>query len=192
LGTNIGDEQPAKVESYVLNSRVKAAGDLILSADNSAQLNATASNESTSNASALVNATGKSVSALLASNLVSSYARAYIYYTTATLGTQNIEASSITITSQDRAGLDANTKMLSSSTTTNQGGQDLLGATAGTLLDGYQFTTKSGEQELNASDFQYTALADGIQSTAVKKGDRVWLSLDYSAGVRWVLMRRWI
>jgi hypothetical protein len=84
-----GGEQPATTEAYILNSSVEAGGDLTVAARSEAQLNATVSNAASSNASAFIDATGKSIGGILASNKVSTSARAYIErdeydYTTAT------------------------------------------------------------------------------------------------------------
>ena len=64
-----------------MDTPVTAAGDLSVTADNGVKLNATLSNAADSVASALFNASGTAASALLASNMVSSGAEAYIDFT---------------------------------------------------------------------------------------------------------------
>ena len=67
--------------SGVKHSLIDADGDLTITADAAAQLNATVSNETTSAASALVGASGLSVGVVLATNKVNSAAHAYIHNT---------------------------------------------------------------------------------------------------------------
>src|SRR6185503_9214057 len=78
IGTDIGTQTPAQVQAYIKNSSVNAAGDISLSAKSDAQLNATVTNAASSAASGLYGASGSATSGVLASNMVSSTAKAYI------------------------------------------------------------------------------------------------------------------
>ncbi|MCP3937754.1 MAG: hypothetical protein GY708_20575, partial [Actinomycetia bacterium] len=133
--TLIGDEQPAEVIAAIEDSTVDGAGNLAVTADNDIGLNATVSNAATSEASALFGATGMSASAVLASNKVSTDAKAYVEDTDGT-GTTDVDTGgSVTIAATDQAGIFSNTKIVSSSTTTNDGGASVLQETINDFLD---------------------------------------------------------
>jgi hypothetical protein len=72
VGTDIGTENPARINAYIQNSTVNVAGNVTVTADNTASLNATVSNAAESAASALMDASGAAGSGLLSSNMVSS------------------------------------------------------------------------------------------------------------------------
>ncbi|KPA19603.1 hypothetical protein MHK_000177, partial [Candidatus Magnetomorum sp. HK-1] len=149
IGTDIGDEQPAETKAYIKDSDLSIAGELSLNADNKAKVTATVSNAATSAASAIVNASGMAVSAILASNMVSSLADAYIDYAD-TKGT--VDASSITITAKDDASIISSTNMKAISSTTNDGGASLLGGLADAFLSEYTYSSKSGTQDVKSEN----------------------------------------
>ncbi|KPA19322.1 hypothetical protein MHK_000458, partial [Candidatus Magnetomorum sp. HK-1] len=132
LGTSIGNEQPAETKAYIEDTTLNIAGDVSVTADNSAFLNATISNAADSQASALYGAGGTAASAMLASNMVSTDAKAYIDFTET--GTITVTGT-IDISAQDKAGIYSNTKIVSSSITTNDGGASLANETIGDLMD---------------------------------------------------------
>ena len=78
IGNNIGDEKPAEVKAYIQDPNLTIAGNVSLNAESKAEITSSVSNDATSSASALVNASGMAVSCVLASNMVSSLAQAYI------------------------------------------------------------------------------------------------------------------
>ncbi|MBT7081754.1 MAG: hypothetical protein HN929_09860, partial [Chloroflexi bacterium] len=159
IGTNIGNENPAKVEAYIENTSLDVGGDLTVSADNSAQLNATVSNAASSAASALYGASGAAASAVLTSNMVSSSATAYISYGTS--GTATV-GGHLSVTAKDEAGVYSNVKLVSSSVTTNDGGMSVL------------TNSVRGAEGIAQTDF-YSS--DGSQP--VEFGDIVKLAGDY-------------
>ncbi|MDA0839143.1 MAG: hypothetical protein O2857_15315 [Planctomycetota bacterium] len=103
LGTSLGTEDPVQVLAFIVNSSVTAGGDLTVIARSEAQLNATISNAAESTASSLFGASGMAVSGILASNMVSSAARAYIDYTGITPG-QVQAGGTITVSAEDNSG----------------------------------------------------------------------------------------
>ncbi len=151
LGTQIGTAQPDEVLAYVEDTDVNAFRNVTIQAQSQGSIAATTGNEATSAASALYGATGLSTSGVLASNMVNSDAKAYINYTTAT--TKKVVANGkLTVDAEDTASVNANTHMIASSTTTNDGGASILNNLTSALLNDYQYTTKSGTQTLNPGD----------------------------------------
>jgi pimeloyl-ACP methyl ester carboxylesterase len=162
-GDLLGDEQPAYVSATITDSRLLADGDIIVQATNEALINATVSNAATSAASALFGATGKSIGGILASNRVSSKAFASIDYTAAADDTFDVNADgSIQVLAQDNAGIYANSKIVNSSTTTNDGGASVLQETVNDFI---------------AADYQSS---EGNRQVAF--GDQVRLDDDYANG----------
>ena len=159
LGTSIGDEAPAETKAYIEDTTLTISGDVSVTADNSAFLNATISNAADSQASALYGAGGTAASAMLASNMVSTDAKAYIDYETT--GTVTVTGA-IDISAKDQAGIYSNAKIVSSSITTNDGGASIANETIGDIQDA-NFLSEDGSQELIY-------------------GDKVRLSDDYSNG----------
>ncbi len=162
LCTDIGSEKPTEVQAYLLNTAVTAAGNLTLSAINKTQLNATISNAASSAASALKNANGKSVGMVLASNMVSSLAKAYITFVTMPPATTNLNTvtGTLDINAVDDASIYANVKLVNTSVTSNNGG---LGIISETLND------------------QLPADYSSTESARLKFGNRVRLADDYGA-----------
>ncbi|KPA11264.1 repeat-containing protein, partial [Candidatus Magnetomorum sp. HK-1] len=150
MGTDIGNAQPAEVQAYIENSGLTIGGNLALTASNIAQLTASVSNDSTSAASALVNASGMAVSGVLASNMVSSLAKAYIHYT-GTQGSTTVDGNT-TIFSTDDASITATTVMKAISSTTNDGGASILGGLVDSIFTEYDFSSKSGSQTIETGD----------------------------------------
>jgi hypothetical protein len=130
MGTGIGQEQAASVSATVVNTSLAVAGDVVVSAGggvadsaavslaHGAQVSATLSNEVTSNAG------GGAVSVLLASNLVSSKARAWVSpladrAAAAAAGVGALKSLSVdgsmTVQAFDSAQIDADIEMSASS-----------------------------------------------------------------------------
>ncbi|MCP4891449.1 MAG: hypothetical protein GY904_33260, partial [Planctomycetaceae bacterium] len=128
--SHFGTEDPAEVIAAVENSTVDATGDLTVAANNQAKLNATVSNAATSEASALFGASGMSASGVLSSNKVSTDTRAYVNaQAVVTVG------GNVLVDADDQAGIYANSKIVSSSTTTNDGGASVIQETLNDLQD---------------------------------------------------------
>jgi hypothetical protein len=156
LTTELGDHpESLPVQTYVRDATIGAANDLVLSASSSAQLNATVSNAAESTSSALYGAAGVSSSAILASNLVSTAARAFVEYTGA-VGTVQV-GGSLTQTARDDADIHANSKVVSTSITTNDGGANVLNQAVADLA--HDHTTTHGLTNLVFSD--RVLLSDG-------------------------------
>ena len=80
LGSTFGTEDKLDVQAWLADTTVIAAGDVIVAADSAQQINATVSNAAETTSSALYGAKGGAASGILASNFVSSSAKAYIQY----------------------------------------------------------------------------------------------------------------
>ena len=185
-----GNEDPARVRAYILDSTIKAAGDVSITAENEAQVNATVSNAASSAASALINANGAAFGGILASNKVASTAEAYIDYSVGyvhpTLIADVEAGGDVTILAQDNAGIYANTRLVSSSVTSNDGGVGLLGSAVDDVIP-TEFCSDDGTvdivfgqrvrlaDEFGDSDFSST---DG--QVDILQGQYVELSDDYS------------
>jgi hypothetical protein len=132
---------------------------------NEALLNATVSNAAESAASALYGAVGKSVGAILASNKVSSAAHAFIEFT----GVQDTVdvAGSLTIHAEDTAGIYANSKVLSSSVTSNDGGAAVLQETVNDFVPA-DYASSEGSRSIEFG--QAVRLADDYDSELGQPG----------------------
>ena len=120
---------PASTSAKVWDTTVVLTGGLSVIADNAAQLNATVSNAATSAASALFGASGSAGGGLLASNKVASSATALLGFTTRdpSRTTREVSAAgSVVVSATDSSGIYANIKLVSSSTTANDGGASIL------------------------------------------------------------------
>ncbi len=149
------DKVPAEVDAYILNSVVDSAGALNVTADSAAQLNATVSNEATSVAVALKGATSKAVGGILASNLVNSKANAYISYGNSYVHavTPDVHAAgALTVLAQDDAEIDSNATIDVLASSKNDFGIGALTKVALSFLNDYQYTTKSGPQDVHTGD----------------------------------------
>jgi hypothetical protein len=151
LGSDIGDRQAAGAMAQVLKSDVRAQGDVEVSASQSAKFSVNVSNDATSAASALVNAQGAAAGLVLAQNRVASFA-------TAEAVESDLRADEdVVVQAYELAAFDANIHMKSMSTTTNDGGASLLGGLVDKLIEGYEYTTRSGVQKLKTGDLVYVA-----------------------------------
>jgi len=183
LGTGIGTEQPAEVQAYIADTALSLAGDLTLTAISEAQINATVSNAASSVASALYGAGGKSIGGILASNKVSSFAKAYL----ASPPTPVVVPGAVTITSSDNAGIYANSKIVSSSITTNDGGASLLGGAVNDVVpadfrsDEGSVSIRFGQQVRLTDDYGAEDYATDAGATDLQPGDLVRLADDYTA-----------
>ena len=144
-------QQPAEAQAYILNSDVDVADDLSLTAASAARLNATVSNVSESEASALVNAGGKAFADIIASNKVSSFAKAFVDNSGVTGTEEVIVGGDVLISAQDTAGIFANSKLMSASSTSNDGGAAVLQETLNDLFLA-DFTSDDGSVFLEYGD----------------------------------------
>ncbi|MBR9891184.1 LEPR-XLL domain-containing protein, partial [bacterium] len=159
-------EDPSMARALVIDSDLTAGTDLTVEALSTEKLNATVSNSTVSEASAQTDASGKSVGVVLASNKVSGRAYAAIDNEDAPALTEISAGGTVTVRAQDDIGLWSNSKLVSSSTTTNDGGQAVA---AETLND------------LQQADWLALSGA-GLQEVTVKFGEMVRLDDGYSGG----------
>ena len=183
-------EQPAATRAYLQDSVIDAEGDLTLTAVNEAQLNATVSNAAESNASALFKgASGKGIGGVLASNKVSSAAEAYIDYSDTLRpsgGRRSGRRRRWTIYARDNAGIYANSKLVSSSITTNDGGAAVLQETINDFVPADYVSSEGvrdirfGERVRLADDYGAADFTteDGLQAV-VANVTRIQLADDY-------------
>ena len=163
-----GSEQPSGALAEVKNTDVVASGNLSVTAESLASINATLSNAAESDASALFGASGMAAAGLIASNKVSSQARAIISNASSHKTLIVNGADGVAITATDAAGIHSNIKIVSSSITTNDGGASKLDGLISGELDA-DYTAKK------ADDY-------GVQDIALEFGKHVRLSDDYDGG----------
>ncbi|MRH79175.1 hypothetical protein GH984_10755, partial [Spiribacter sp. C176] len=165
LGTGFGVAEPAEAVARITGTALDVGGNLTISADNIAQLNATLSNAAKSQASALYGAGGSAAGFVLTSNLVAAGADARL-----TSPAENGTATGdVTVSATDNASIYANTKLVSSSVTTNTGGLDILRDTLDTASDMANAPRYYSSDGLEDSDFPL-AFGDRVQ---VKDGYEV-------------------
>ncbi|MFO1001307.1 MAG: hypothetical protein U0936_13260, partial [Planctomycetaceae bacterium] len=149
LGTNIGNQTPAKTNAQILNTPVSAAGDVEVTATSTAKITSALSNEATSAASALINASGMSVGMVVSSNMVSTDVDAAIKSTGSAI---SVTAGNVNVAATDDNSIEAETTLLSSSTTTNDAGASLLNKLATQLQQDYAYSSLSGTKSLKFGD----------------------------------------
>ena len=110
LGTSIGDEQPAQVQLSVTGSLLEAGEDMSLDAANEAQINAVISNEVSADSDSTA------ASMILASNLVSSRARAWVRPGSGEGNDPSLIAGGdLTLSASDAAGIEAEVSSVAAS-----------------------------------------------------------------------------
>ena len=177
-----GNEQPADVLAYVSDSSTDVGGDFTIAATSAALVNATVSNAATSAASALYDATGKVYGGVLASNKVSGSAQAYLASPTAPITV----AGDLAVTADDFSGVYANTKFVSTSITTNDGGASLLGAAANNVVpadfrtDEGTVAIKFGQRVRIGAEFAAAQFTTDSGSVLIHAGDRIGLADGYA------------
>ncbi len=145
--------EPAELQAYIQNSDVDVAGDISVTATGQALLNATTTNAAESAAGALVNAGGKAMGGILSSNKVNSFTKAFIDNSGAVSGQEINAGGNITIAGSDDAGVFANTKLVSASSTTNDGGAAVLQETLNDIAILADYRTDGATSQLRDLDF---------------------------------------
>ncbi|MDP2084687.1 MAG: hypothetical protein Q8K20_05785, partial [Gemmobacter sp.] len=154
----LNGENPAQAKATVENTRLEAAGSIRVEAQSLELLNATVSNATISAAGALKDASGKSIGVVLASNKVSGRATAEIV----NAGRAVIAGGDVTVRAEDNILLHSNSKIVSESTTSNDGGAAVL------------------QQGINSAiPVDWVARPGAIQKVDVKFGHRVRLAPDF-------------
>ncbi|MDA8435110.1 MAG: hypothetical protein M0Z98_03915, partial [Actinomycetales bacterium] len=143
-------QDPAETLAYVQRTNLAVGGNLDIVAWTDARINALVSNSATSAPSAVFGAAGMSASFILASNMVLAEAKAYLE------GTPGYSAAdvtgNVTVSAADEAAITADTKMYAEVSPTNDAGAGIINGLVGLLLDSYQYTSNSGEQDLVFGD----------------------------------------
>ncbi|TVQ58422.1 MAG: LEPR-XLL domain-containing protein, partial [Rhodobacteraceae bacterium] len=121
-------EAPALARATIKNSSIDADGDITVAATSAELLNATLSNATVSAASALKDASGKSIGVALASNKVSARAEALVDDSDLTAG------GDIVIEADDDLRMFSNAKLVSESSTSNDGGASVLQETLNAVV----------------------------------------------------------
>ena len=164
----LGGENPAKARAYIQNSALEIAGALSATADNDAQLNATTSNATESAGSALADASSKAFGGLVAMNKVSSGAEAFIERENLDPQLPALQVGgALTIKAEENAGIYANTKIVASSVTTNDGGVGVVAETVNDLVSA-DFNTDEGTRDIEFGD--RVRLSDAYDSTLGNPG----------------------
>jgi len=104
----LASENPSQALASITGSTITVGGDLVVRADNAAQLNATLSNAAISEAVALFDANGKGVGGMLASNKVSSGAQAWVASSVV------VATGAVTVDAVARTGIFANILVVTS------------------------------------------------------------------------------
>jgi hypothetical protein len=154
VSDTFGTETPARAHATITNSSLDAAGAILVQSDNAAQLNATVSNAAVSAASALFDAGGWSAAGVVASNKISTSAKASIDNSAMALvpGTPDVEADgAVTVQAADNAGIFANVKLVSSSITTNDGGASVVNEALADAVP-VDYVSTEGQRELVLGD----------------------------------------
>ncbi len=138
ISTAFKGEDPALALATVTGTTLSATGAIIVAATNRAALNATVSNAADSTAGALFGAKGSAVGAIVASNKVSSGARATLD------GGAITQAAAVAVTASDEASIHANIKVVASSITTNNGGTAVLQQEINNFKGAADFLTTDG------------------------------------------------
>jgi len=153
VSTDIAQEDKAGARAELLNTVVTTHGAVTVSAEMAALIDATVDNQATSTASAIYGATGLSVSALLASNMVSTETVATVGDPSdATLGSTITAGGAIEVLATESSSVKSGAEMLAKGSTSNDGGASLINNLARALLNEYRYTSRSGLQTLNPDD----------------------------------------
>ncbi|MGC9328427.1 MAG: hypothetical protein ACP5I1_12400, partial [Candidatus Hinthialibacter sp.] len=188
---NIFGLHPSQAKAFITDSDVTAAGGGVsATANNAARINAHVSNESTAISSAFYGAKATTCAGVAAFNKVSSDAQAFIRDRDGSDERHQVLADgAVTVRAEDNASIQAETAMGSTTKKSNDAGTGLLNNFINTLLYEYQYTSRSGERNLEFGDkvrvaegytkHDYTT-DDGVQNLTA--GDQVMLAEGYEGG----------
>jgi len=185
VAENLFGIHPILARAYVEDSRLDAGGDVIVRASNEAQLSADVSNEVTAMCTAMHNAKVYGMSWVVAMNMVSGEAEAWVKDTDINNGKESVIVGGVVIVeAKDQTGIEAKTVMGNKSKRVNDLGTGLLLDFVDNILKEYQYTPKSGDQEMEFGD---KALLVGDYGTGdgekdLVTGDTVTLNGKYKGG----------
>ena len=149
ISTAFGGAQPAMTIAYIRDTPVVAAGSIHVGAVNGASITAEISNNATSAPGAIMGAGGMAAAFVLASNMVSSGAEAWIDFT---VGGAVSAGSDVEVAASDEAGITATTALDAEVSPTNDAGAGIMNGFVGAFLDDYEYTSHSGTQTVVFGD----------------------------------------
>ncbi len=170
LGSSIANQQALRTEASVKDTPITAAGDVSVTAESTAEIEATLSNSVTSVASGLIGANGFSASALVASNRVASVVDAFVEFSPALpVADRSVTAAGdFTVAADDHAAVTADVSLLSDSTATNDLGTSQVNALINTLANQYKYSSESGAKNLSLGDLVRVASTYELPPDAVQ------------------------
>jgi hypothetical protein len=160
ISSALDGENPSKALAYIERTDVTATGDLSVVARSSELLNATLSNSTISAASAVTGADGKAIGISLASNKASGESRAWIDNAGAPAGTDIRTGAAVLVSARDDIRLFSNTKFVSQSSTSNDGGVNVLNETLNDRQEADYATNGASSQPVNLLFGDRVRLAD--------------------------------
>ena len=180
VGTTNSTPDPSDAEAVISSSSVSGYGGVSVTADNAVVLNALFNSDATSKAEAFAGASAEAAQGFLASNMVAGEARASIVNVSSPL---IAAAGDVSVAARDRMVLNSRSVMKTSADSQNDLGTALLNKgfglinkLANQIQDSYQYTTKSGNQNIDfgervliASDFGDEAAANSGDQTEIAK-----------------------
>jgi hypothetical protein len=148
-----GLQNAAKAEAKVVSSTIDITGDLSVTADNTAKIDAEVSNEATSATTSIAGTDGKAMGFLVASNKVLGGAYATIDNTLASAAV--VKANDVTVTASDDGEITSVGNILALAEISNDYGVSIATGIIESLIESYKYTTKSGTQVLNEGDLVF-------------------------------------
>ena len=182
IGTDIGDENPARVEAYITDSEVSSARDVRVTANNSAVLRALVSNETESSDQAVTGASSLAVGAVVTGNMVSASTDAAIRTSEGMASPGQAQAlGDVVVDAREQASIRADVKLSAISTSASDGGLSLVTGFMSKRLGGLDYTDRSGVRTLSMGDQVRVASATlGSNDTVgtLSTGQRVTVEFD--------------
>ena len=180
-----GNEAPVRVHAYINDSEIQATGDLRVSAESLAEIEALTSNDSTASGAAVFGTESKTIAGVLASNKVSTDVKAYVDFDLVS-GTRDVlVGGDLSVEATDRTAVDATTRMVATALKVNDLGLGAVNDLYNILIGDYAYTTNSGVRDLVFGD--QVRLDDVDYSTddppsEIVKGDWVELASEIGGG----------
>ncbi|WP_395446238.1 LEPR-XLL domain-containing protein (plasmid) [Aminobacter sp. UC22_36] len=159
-----GGRNPSFTEAAIVDSGISAGGNLSVTADNRASIDAEVGNEVTSESTSISGTDGKAIGFVIASNKVASEAKAYI--DNSGNATADIDAVGVTVKATDDATITSKGEIKALTLIKNDYGISVVANLAKSAFGNYQFTTRSGSQTVNNGDLIYidTSIPGGPQA----------------------------
>ncbi|MDP2086045.1 MAG: LEPR-XLL domain-containing protein, partial [Gemmobacter sp.] len=159
IGTDIGPKTPSDTTARIIDSDVAGQAGVEVTAVNKATLFASVNTDVSALSEAVEGASAETGQGILSSNMLAGAARAYIDDTDTTPSGHQVlsAAGAVTVRADDEVLLNSETRLATGAKRTNDAGIGFINSFAQTLLDSYQYTTKSGTKALNFGDKVYVA-----------------------------------